>query len=137
MKNFKIYLLITFALIGLSANAQTAYIVNYGSNNVSVINLTTNTVTGTIPVGANPDAIAISPDGSKAYVANYDVNGTVSVINTATNTVIATITVGTDPYAVAVSPDGSQVYVSNWSDGTLSVINAATNTVSATCLLPK
>ena len=136
MKNFKIYLLITFALIGLSANAQTAYIVNYGSNNVSVINLTTNTVTGTIPVGANPDAIAISPDGSKAYVANYDVNGTVSVINTATNTVIATITVGTDPYAVAVSPDGSQVYVSNWSDGTLSVINAATNTVSATCLLP-
>ncbi len=98
---------------------------------VSVINTATNTVSATIPVGAYPFGVSVSPDGSKVYVANMDA-GTVSVINTATNTVTATIPVGTDPYGISVSPDGSKVYVANDGDNTVSVINTATNTVSAT-----
>src|ERR1035437_2695515 len=132
MKNLKIYFLIAFAVIGLSAHSQTAYIVNNISRNVSVINLTTNTVTGTIPVGANPYGVSVSPDGSKVYVANYNTNGTVSVISTATNTVEATVPVGQLPQGVTVSPDGSKVYVANWNDNTVSIINSATNTVLAT-----
>jgi len=37
--------------------------------------------------------VAVSPDGTKVYVVNYDY-GTVSVIDSATNTVTATINVG-------------------------------------------
>ena len=36
---------------------------NYGSNNVSVINTATNTVTGTVPVGSAPFGVAITKYG--------------------------------------------------------------------------
>ena len=46
-------------------------------------------VTATIPVGSAPWGVAITPNGSRAYVAN-ELGSSVSVIDTATNTVIAT-----------------------------------------------
>ena len=50
--------------------AQNAYITN--ENNIeSVIDTTTNTVTATIPVGSLPFGVAVSPDGSTVYVANF------------------------------------------------------------------
>ena len=57
--------------------------------------------------------MAVSPDGSKVYVANSCLGNSVSVIATATNTVTATIPVGIEPLGVAVTPDGSKVYVTN------------------------
>ena len=118
------------------AVAQNAYITNQGvypnfSNKVTVIDTTTNKVVTTIDVGLAPAGVAVTPDGSKVYVANEAVNGTVSVIDTATNTVSATVAVGRHPVGVAVKPDGSKIYVANRGDGTVSVIDA-TNKVVAT-----
>ena len=84
-----------------------------------------------VTVGSDPAAVAITPDGTKAYVCNSSA-GTISVINTSTNTVSATVTVGTGPSALAITPDGSKVYVLNNGAGTVSVINTSTNTVVAT-----
>jgi YVTN family beta-propeller protein len=81
-----------------------------------------------IPVGRTPDALAVTPDGSRVYVANFG-GSTVSVIDTATNTVIATITVGSGPGGVAVTPDGSRLYITNSGNETVSVIDTTTNTV--------
>ena len=72
----------------------------------------TNTVTSRSEVRAFPEGVAVSPDGSRVYVANAG-SSTVSVIDTATNTVTATIAVGLWRYGVAVTPDGSKVYVAN------------------------
>jgi|SRR6516165_4260777 YVTN family beta-propeller protein len=122
------------ALSGAQSLAQNAYITNgsFSNNNVSVINTVTNAVIATIPVGANPYSVAVTADGSKAYVTNTG-SQTVSVIDTATNTVTATIPAGTFPLGVAVTPDGSKVYVTNPSGvQSVSVIAAATNTVIAT-----
>ena len=85
---------------------------NCESNTVSVIDTATNTVTATVPVGKCPMGVAVSPDGTKVYVANEGSNN-VSVIDTATNTVTATVTVGKSPYGIAVTPDGTKVYVAN------------------------
>ena len=83
-----------------------------------------------MPVGTNPFGVAITPDGTKVYVANeYD--GTVSVINTTTNTVTSTVPVGFIPMGVAVTPDGTKVYVTNWNDSTVSVISTTNNTAYA------
>ncbi len=46
---------------------------------VSEIDAATNTVSATIPVGVNPDAVAVTPDGAHAYVTNES-SQTVSVI---------------------------------------------------------
>jgi YVTN family beta-propeller protein len=88
-------------------------------------------VTATITVGTSPFGVAVSPDGTKAYVTNLSSNN-VSVINTADNTVDATITVGTTPEGVAVSPDGTKAYVANFNDDNVSVINTTTNVIDAT-----
>jgi YVTN family beta-propeller protein len=76
--------------------------------------------------------VAVTPDGSKVYVANAS-SFTVSVIDTATNAVVGSpIRVGSFPWGLAVTPDGSKVYVANFGfEGlsTVSVIDTATNTV--------
>src|SRR5215813_7056169 len=104
------------------------------SNTVSVIDTATNTVVATVPVGVRPIGVAITPDGTHAYVANR-ISGGVSVIDTATNTVVATVPVR-DPFGVAITPDGTHAYVTNNIPccflGTVSVIDTATNTVVAT-----
>ena len=63
----------------------------------------TDTVIGSpIPVGSAPEGLAVTPDGSKVYVANGG-EGTVSVIATATNTVTGSpITVGSQPGAFGI-----------------------------------
>ena len=61
-------------------------------------------ITATIGVGQDPLEVAVSPDGTRAYVTNES-SDTVSVLNTATNRVTATIGVGKGPYGVAVGPD--------------------------------
>jgi YVTN family beta-propeller protein len=95
------------------ASAQNAYVPNFGSNTVSVINTASNTVAATIAVGNGPFGVAATPDGGKVYVANQ-ISNTVSVIETASNTVEATIAIGgSNLSGVAVSPDGRTVYVTS------------------------
>ncbi|MEI9933367.1 MAG: hypothetical protein WDM71_00575 [Ferruginibacter sp.] len=78
------------------------YIPNYGSNTVSVVNTATNKITDTIKVGSRPWGIAISPDGSKAYVVNSN-DSDISVINTLTNKVINIIKVGFYTLDISIS----------------------------------
>ncbi len=104
-----------------------------GKYNVSVVDPVSGTIVANVAVGPGPKWIAVTPDGSKVYVAD-SFDSSVSVIATATNTVIATVPVGLAPTGVAVSPDGSQVYVTDSRDGagSVSVIATATDTVIAT-----
>jgi YVTN family beta-propeller protein len=115
-------------------------VTNSSSNPVSVINLTTNTVVATIPIVPLPEnvptpfGIAITPDGTQAYMANqtnFDGQDVISVINTATNTLDNTILAGAAlPSGVAITPDGTRAYVTIGNYG-VSVIDIATNTVAA------
>ena len=81
--------------------------------------------------GTVPRAVALTPDGSRAYVSNSNSNN-VSVVNTANNAILTTVPVGNDPWGVAASPDGAKVYVVNRSSNNVKVISTATNTVTAT-----
>ena len=89
------------------------------------------TVTDTITVGMNPNSVAFSPNGKKAYVANI-FDDTVSVITVKTGAVTDTISVGDGPYSVAFSPNGKKAYVSNSNAGTVSVITVKTGVVTNT-----
>jgi YVTN family beta-propeller protein len=115
-----------------------AYVANSGSDSISVINLSTNTVTTTIslPPGSFPQEIAATPNGRKLYVTNM--NGTVSVINTATNAIKRTIILpgGVTSYGVAITPDGSKVFVADNMANTIFVINALTDTVITSVVIP-
>ncbi|CAM3769833.1 beta-propeller fold lactonase family protein [Smaragdicoccus niigatensis] len=82
------------------------------------------TVTTTIAVGNEPRDVAVSPDGSHAYVSNGS-SDSVSVIDTATNTVTGTLSVGSGPRDLAVSPDGKTLYVANSASNTISLVDVA------------
>jgi YVTN family beta-propeller protein len=97
-------------------------------NTLSVLDVTTNELITTIPVGSRPSGVAITPDGSRAYVTN-ELEATVSVVDIATNAMIETISVGILPRDVAITPDGSRAYIANAGSDTLSVIDTATNQV--------
>ena len=84
------------------------------------------TVVSTIPVGAGPTAIALSPMRNRAYVCNRD-SDTVSVIDTTTHTAFTFVPLQplpAGPHAIAVTPDESEIWVANRSGGTINIINA-------------
>ena len=124
-----------------------AYVLNSGSNSVSVIDTATHTTVTSIPVGSSPHGLAASPTTHRVYVTN-SADNTVTVIDTSTNSVVGSpipIPVQFDiggeggdienyVTEIAVSPTGDRVYVTA-TDGTVSVIDTATNRVVTTTAL--
>lgn len=66
-----------------------------------------NAVVATVPLTDFGTGIAITPDGTRAYVA---AGSKVVVIDTATNKVASSIELGDMPYAIALSADGRRGY---------------------------
>jgi YVTN family beta-propeller protein len=118
--------------VAVNPNTNHIYVANYGSDSVSVIDGTSNTVVATVAVGIDPWAVAVNPNTNLVYVANEG-SDNVSVIDGANNTVVATVALGTDPRArprgVAVNPSTNRIYVANWNGYTVSVIDGASNTI--------
>jgi YVTN family beta-propeller protein len=82
----------------------------------------------TIFVGDGPQGLAISPDGTRIYVANFN-DDTVSVVDTTSDAVIATPIVIGSPNGIVASPDGNFVYVTAYNADAVRVIDTTTNTV--------
>lgn len=107
-------------LISIPPDGRRAYVTQFEGNSVSVIDLFTLEVTGTIQVGKTPYMIAMTPDGKMAYVTNNG-DDTVSVIDTALQEVVETIPSGRWPGWIGITPEGRSVYVAN-GDRTVSVL---------------
>ena len=90
------------------------------------VSTATNTLGRPIKIGAIPAAIAITPDGRTAYIADGN-QRTVTPVSTATNTLGRPIKIGGYPAAIAITPDGKTAYVGT-SSGTVTPINTASNT---------
>jgi len=76
-----------------------------------------------------PLGIAISPDGARAYTANYgttDARGdSISVIDIPGRSIIEEITVGSGPEQIALSPDGSLGIVNVVSSGGIRIFQTS------------
>jgi YVTN family beta-propeller protein len=97
------------------------YVANIGSDDVTVIDVPSNAPLVSIPVGDDPDGVAVTPDGSAAWVTDF-LSNAVSIIDTSTQSVSATIPVGAGPVGIALSPDGAAAYVANKGSSTVSVM---------------
>ena len=109
------------------------------TGNVAVIDTATYTVSKYIPVGRNPEQLAVA--NGKLYVANGgglsypDVDSTLSVIDLNTLAVTKTINVGPNPYAVSVDSYGD-VFVTAYgvyptSNSSLTIINSSTDAIKS------
>jgi YVTN family beta-propeller protein len=79
---------------------------------VTPIVLPSNKVLPAIAAGEGPAGIAITPDGSKAYVTDANAD-TVTPINLTTLKPSAPILVGDGPQGIAITPNGARAYVAD------------------------
>lgn len=108
----------------------------HGWPNGSVWKLTTakDSLAGRANVGLFPATMAITPDGTWLFVANYNLHGdpaldTVSAVHTPTMTEVARIPVCTKPHGMVASHDGKWVYASCTRDNVVRKIDVASLSV--------
>lgn len=112
---------------------------------VFVVETRTGAVTGRIPVGHTPGALALSSDGWKLYACNQ-FNHSVSTVDLALGKETGRITVPREPIALAIAAGGKTLFVVNHlpagvADGNyagveISVIDTATDKVASSIPLP-
>lgn len=137
------------------ATTAIAYVAHSQSHSISVINIPADKTVASIEIGNSsvgsltltpsyPTGVAVTPDGSLAYVT--DAVASVWVVDTGSNSPIAKIAAGSDPEAIAVTPDGKSAYVTSITCGQLlcsgpgnppqlasvEVIDTASNSLTAT-----
>jgi YVTN family beta-propeller protein len=100
------------------------YVANADSDNISILDTTTNQVVGTIdvkpyplsPVGASPNGLAISSDGTTLLVANATDNDVAVVLLnpfTPSGVVTGLIPTGWIPSGVVLTPDNQHIAILN------------------------
>lgn len=100
-----------------------AYITNQGSHDVSVIDLASQTVVATVPVGRSPAGVVASSRAGRVFVSNPD-SKTISVIDMRAQQVVKTLAAGDGPVGIDAAPDGSRVYAADWYGDRLLVFDA-------------
>lgn len=94
------------------------------SNAADVIDPATSKSVRRIPLGDEPEAFDLSPDGKTIYVSNED-EGEASFVDTASGKVLKTVKVGEEPEGVKVSADGKTLYVTSEVASLVHVIDVA------------
>lgn len=80
----------------------------------------------TLPAGARPMRVKLSPDETRLYVSNGRA-GTISVFDTHSYQLLETIKVGTRPWGIGVSPDGKFLFSANGPSNDISVVDLKSN----------
>lgn len=109
-------------LIGTGQTASHMLVVTPDQKRVYTANVASDTVTAIefggvppagskithIPVGKQPEAIDISPNGKEVWVG-LNAEEAIDVIDTSTNKVVENIKIGQRPYRIRFTPNGNQV----------------------------
>ena len=95
------------------------------SNAADVIDPASGKSVRRVPLGEEPEAFDLSPDGKTIYVSNED-EATASFVDAASGKVLQSIKVGQEPEGVKVSADGKTLYVTSEVASMVHVIDVAT-----------
>jgi DNA-binding beta-propeller fold protein YncE len=83
---------------------------HWKGESISLLDRATGELGASIPVGIKPSYVALSPDGTKAYVAG-NLSGDVALVDLEKSELERLLEVGQKPMGVAASPDGRWLYV--------------------------
>jgi len=107
--------------IALAADNLTMVAANALSDSITILVPSQGRVIDEVGVGDDPRTVAITPDGTRAVVANRG-DGTVSIVDIHAASVLATIPVGVWPYGVVAGSD-TMAYVSVQGSGEIAEID--------------
>ncbi len=111
--------------VAVTSDGAYAYVANFGSDNLTVIDLETYTTVKDIAVGDGPSSLVIASDNSFLAVAHF-FSDDVLFIDLKTDAVGAGIKVGSGPVATVLSPDDRRLYVAASMGRSISVIDTTT-----------
>ena len=105
------------------------YTANIGSDNVTAFELSAAPPAGSrvfqIPVGSQPEAIDLSPDGKEIWTG-LNAEGAIDIVDTAAKKFTEKVKIGGRPYRVRFTPDGKYVVNTILPTREIVVIEAAT-----------
>ena len=105
-----------------------AFVTNSEDGTVTVVDLVTASVVGTIPTGRFPHGMRLNPAGDEILVANVE-SGSVSVLDPVQLRQVAEIAVGNAPVQVGFTPDGKWAFVSLRDDDSVAAIDPEARSV--------
>ncbi len=115
--------------------AGRAYVGNFKDDTVSVVDVDSATVVGTIPVAAGPHGMAASKDGRRVYVGGDGSSG-VDVIDVASSTVVRRIAVGKSPHGLALLPDGRTLLAGVYGEDRVAFVDVSGDTFAVRGSVP-
>ena len=116
--------------IDISTDSAYAYVAEMGGSNIHRISLT-DFSKALIPIGSNPRAVVLSPDGKTLYVT-MNLAGKVTAWNLEKGRVFKSVKTGEAARSLAISADGSALFVVNFKSGTMSKVRTSNMTVVQT-----
>ncbi|CAB4872273.1 unannotated protein [freshwater metagenome] len=116
--------------ISISSDSAFAYVAEMGGKNVHKIDLGDFSQT-LIPIGTNPRALELSPDGKTLY-ATLNLSGKVIAWDLENNKAIKSVTTGKSARSLAIASDGSALFVVNFRSSTVSKVATSTMKVIQT-----
>jgi len=116
--------------IALDPAARVAYVTDYDSDRLLVIDVDTGEIKAELTAGDGPADLALTPDARIAVVVNMR-SDDVSVIDLASGKTVGRVTTGDSPRGVAVVR-GNRAFVTNLLSNTVSVVDIAAANVVGT-----
>jgi DNA-binding beta-propeller fold protein YncE len=119
--------------VQITPDGSTAIVTSF-DNAVNFISVATNQVINTLHTDAsiNPQAIAISADGTRAYVTSFNITNPVVLVIDITSTtapkILATIPTIQYPSGAFLTPDNSQLWITSAIASSVDIIDTLTNT---------
>ena len=113
--------------------ADSIYVAVKSANGMDVVSMSSNTKTANSG-GANlknPVAIAVTPDGTTAYLVNSGAH-TVTPVTLSNDSAGTQITVGAqNPTGIAITPDGTTAWVADGTGNVVTPVTVSTNTAGS------
>ncbi len=122
-------------MLGLSAAGDRIVAGNIPDATISVLSLTANEAPDVIKVAAQPEGVAIAPDGNTAW-AGSNKDSVVTVVDLRRGVVTDTLHGFGLPYRMAVSPDGKTAVVTDPVKANVRIFDAATRHERFTMSIP-
>lgn len=125
----------TTHMVSLTANGTHAYTTNIAAMSVSAIDVKTRTVTGTWPVGARIEGIAVMPDGKEVWVGGNE-SHLVYALDAATGAVTHRMEGFGLAYRIGITPDNRTAIISDPGSEKIHIADVATHTIRKTIDVP-
>jgi len=118
---------IGYPVSGILLPDNNIYITSSCSNNLYVLNATTEKITGMVIVKDYPEKMAYDIKSGNIYITNKYADNVLIMNNN--DKIIGKINAGKDPYGIVYDKFNNYIYVANGGSDNVSVINASNNKV--------